>query len=75
MIFVKLFLIAVPVFFIIDMVWITGVARTFYKSQMGALLRMAATNFLMFSTAPPLKVSSFSAPIQAFLPVIRISPP
>jgi uncharacterized membrane protein len=39
MLFTKLFFIAVPVFFIIDMVWLVLVARGFYKSQMGELLR------------------------------------
>lgn len=35
----KLFLIAVPVFFVIDMIWLAGVARTFYQSQLGTLMK------------------------------------
>ena len=32
-------------------------------------------NFLTFSIAPPLNVSSFSVPCQALRPVMRMSPP
>lgn len=35
----KLFLIALPVFFAIDMVWLGLVARGFYRQQIGSLLR------------------------------------
>ncbi|MCB2224922.1 MAG: DUF2177 family protein [Actinobacteria bacterium] len=34
-----LILIALPVFFTVDLVWLGLVARTFYRRQMGALLR------------------------------------
>jgi uncharacterized membrane protein len=49
---VKLFLIALPVFFAIDMVWLGVVARNFYRDQLGALVRtdvnwMAALVFYM----------------------------
>jgi uncharacterized membrane protein len=36
--FIKLFLIALPVFFIIDMVWLVLVAKKFYQSQIGFLM-------------------------------------
>lgn len=36
--FIKLYLIATPVFFIIDIVWLSVFAKNFYRSQMGALL-------------------------------------
>lgn len=37
--FIKLFLIALPVFFIIDMVWLVLVAKKFYQSQIGFLMK------------------------------------
>ena len=37
--FFKLYLIAVPVFFAIDLVWLALVARGFYQSQIGFLMR------------------------------------
>lgn len=36
--FIKLFLIALPVFFVIDMVWLVYVARKFYREQIGFLM-------------------------------------
>lgn len=36
--FIKLFLIALPVFFAIDMVWLGLVAKNFYKDQIGFLM-------------------------------------
>jgi len=35
----KLFLIALPVFFAIDMIWLALVAKNFYKEQIGFLMR------------------------------------
>ena len=35
----KLFLIALPVFFAIDMIWLVLVAKNFYKEQIGFLMR------------------------------------
>jgi len=35
----KLFLIALPVFFIIDMIWLVLVAKNFYSKQIGFLMR------------------------------------
>ena len=37
--FIKLFLIALPVFFVIDMVWLVLVAKDFYQKQIGFLMR------------------------------------
>ena len=37
--FIKLFIIALPVFFAIDMVWLTIVAKKFYQEQIGFLMK------------------------------------
>lgn len=37
--FTKLYLIALPVFFAIDMVWLGLVAKNFYAKQIGALMK------------------------------------
>ncbi len=37
--FIKLYAIALPVFFAIDMVWLGLVATKFYKSQIGSLMK------------------------------------
>lgn len=37
--FIKLYLIALPVFFIIDMVWLGVVAKSFYAKQIGFLMK------------------------------------
>jgi uncharacterized membrane protein len=37
--FVRLFLIALPVFFIIDIVWLVFVAKNFYQKQIGFLMK------------------------------------
>jgi uncharacterized membrane protein len=37
--FIKLFLIALPVFFAIDIVWLVFVAKKFYQEQIGFLMR------------------------------------
>lgn len=71
--YVKLFLIALPVFFAIDMIWLGLVARGFYKDQMGALMRtdvnwVAALAFyllfiaglVVFVVAPALDAGSWS---------------
>ena len=36
--FIKLYLIALPVFLAIDMVWLTLVAKNFYAKQIGYLM-------------------------------------
>ena len=37
--FIRLFLIALPAFFIIDMIWLVLVAKKFYNEQIGFLMR------------------------------------
>jgi uncharacterized membrane protein len=37
--FVKLFFIALPVFFVIDMIWLVLVAKNFYQKQIGFLMK------------------------------------
>lgn len=37
--FIKLFLTALPVFFIIDMIWLVLVAKDFYRRQIGFLMK------------------------------------
>lgn len=37
--FIKLFAIALPVFFVIDMVWLGLVAKDFYRGQIGTLMK------------------------------------
>ena len=37
--FIKLYAIALPVFFIIDMVWLGFIAKDFYRSQIGFLMK------------------------------------
>jgi uncharacterized membrane protein len=37
--FIKLFLIALPVFFVIDMLWLVLVAKRFYQEQIGFLMK------------------------------------
>lgn len=37
--FIKLFLIALPVFFAIDIIWLVLVAKKFYSEQIGFLMR------------------------------------
>jgi len=37
--FIKLYFIALPVFFVIDMVWIGLVAKNFYREQIGFLMK------------------------------------
>lgn len=36
--FIKLYLIALPVFFAIDMIWLGVIAKTFYRTQIGTLM-------------------------------------
>jgi uncharacterized membrane protein len=37
--FIKLFIIALPVFFVIDIVWLVLVAKKFYQEQIGFLMK------------------------------------
>lgn len=71
--FIKLFLIALPVFFAIDMVWLVLVARNFYQKQLGFLMKpdigwFAAISFyllfiaglIVFVIAPAIEKNSWS---------------
>ena len=52
--FVKLYLVTLPVFFLIDMIWLGLIAKKFYRSQIGFLLKnevnwiAAITFYLLF---------------------------
>lgn len=72
--FIKLYLIALPVFFAIDMLWLGLVARSFYRGQIGFLLKpdfnwVAGFSFYLlfiaglvyFVIAPALKEGSWSS--------------
>lgn len=37
--FLKLYAIALPVFFAIDMIWLGLIAKTFYRTQIGSLMK------------------------------------
>jgi uncharacterized membrane protein len=37
--FIKLYVLALPVFFALDMVWLALIARNFYKNQIGFLMK------------------------------------
>ena len=37
--FTKLYIIALPVFFVIDMVWLGLIAKNFYRAQIGSLMK------------------------------------
>ncbi|MBU6310459.1 DUF2177 family protein [Patescibacteria group bacterium] len=71
--FIQLYLIALPIFFAIDMLWLGIVAQSFYASQLGALLTpnvnwIAAISFyllfiaglVVFVIAPAVAKSSVS---------------
>jgi uncharacterized membrane protein len=46
--FFALYLISVPVFFIIDMIWLGVVASSFYKNQLGDLMQISWTPAIIF---------------------------
>jgi uncharacterized membrane protein len=46
--FVTLYLISVPVFFIIDMIWLGVVASSFYKNQLGEMMQISWTPAIVF---------------------------
>jgi uncharacterized membrane protein len=37
--FTKLYIIALPVFFVIDMIWLGLIAKNFYRTQIGGLMK------------------------------------
>jgi uncharacterized membrane protein len=72
--FIKLFFVALPTFFVIDMLWLGFIARNFYRSQIGFLLKdevnwPAAVAFYLifiiglvhFVIAPAVEKGSWSA--------------
>jgi uncharacterized membrane protein len=54
--FIKLFFIALPVFFVIDMIWLVLIAKDFYRKQIGFLMKSdinwfaATVFFILFIT-------------------------
>jgi uncharacterized membrane protein len=46
--FFALYLISVPVFFIIDMIWLGVIASSFYKNQLGDLMQISWTPAIIF---------------------------
>lgn len=52
--FIKLYCIAFPIFFLVDMTWLGLIAKNFYRSQIGTLLKSdvnwiaAVTFYLLF---------------------------
>ena len=74
--FVYLYLLTIPVFFVIDMVWLGFVARGFYQEQIGHLMGPinwpAAVTFyliyivgiIIFAVAPALDAQSLSKAIM-----------
>lgn len=70
--FIKLFFIALPVFFVIDMIWLVIVAKKFYQQQIGFLMKpdinwVAAIVFyllfigglVIFVISPAVKIQSW----------------
>lgn len=52
--YLKLYLIALPIFFLVDMTWLGLIAKNFYRSQIGTLIKpevnwiAAVTFYLLF---------------------------
>jgi uncharacterized membrane protein len=71
--FIKLFLIALPVFFVIDMVWLVLIAKKFYREQIGFLMRpdinwaAAIAFYLLFIAALVVFVISPAVEKQSWL--------
>lgn len=63
--FIKLYFIALPVFFIIDIIWLSFVAKAFYAKQLG---------FLMKSNLNVWAIASFYMLFVAGLVIFVISP-
>ena len=71
--FIKIYLITLPVFFAIDMIWLGLIARNFYQAQIGHLLRprvnwtaaiifylMFIAGMIIFVISPALEKSSWT---------------
>jgi uncharacterized membrane protein len=46
--FIALYLVSVPIFFVIDMIWLGVVASSFYKNQLGAMMQISWTPAIAF---------------------------
>jgi uncharacterized membrane protein len=46
--FIALYLISVPIFFIIDMIWLGVVASSFYKNQLGEMMQISWVPAIVF---------------------------
>jgi uncharacterized membrane protein len=46
--FITLYLISVPIFFVIDMIWLGIVASSFYKNQLGEMMQISWTPAIVF---------------------------
>lgn len=71
--FIKIYLITVPIFFAIDMIWLGLIARNFYQAQIGNLMRpsvnwtaaiifylMFIAGMIIFVISPALEKSSWT---------------
>lgn len=71
--FIKLFAIALPVFFAIDMIWLGFVAKNFYRAQIGTLMKsdvnwtaavifylIFITGLIVFVIAPAMEKGSWT---------------
>lgn len=74
--FIKLYLIALPIFFIIDFLWLALVARKFYLAQIGSLMKtninwtaaiifylLFIAGLIIFAIAPSLEKKSIISAI------------
>ena len=75
--FIKLYAIALPVFFVIDMTWLGLIANNFYKSQIGTLMKsdinwtaailfyvLFIVGLVVFAISPAVDRSSWSQAIM-----------
>lgn len=46
--FLTLYLVSVPIFFVIDMIWLGIVASSFYKNQLGEMMQISWTPAIAF---------------------------
>jgi uncharacterized membrane protein len=71
--YIKLFLLALPVFFVIDMIWLVLIAKKFYREQIGFLMRpdinwaAAIVFYLLFIAALVVFVISPAVEKQSWL--------
>ena len=78
--FIKLYAIALPVFFAIDMVWLGLVAKDFYRAQIGMLMKSdvnwtaAIVFYLIFITGLVVFVIAFMV-VWFLTAAVELSPP